>query len=198
MSLKNLVLVILVTILLTSTFYTSLDVISSFFQKITGYTSIIIQATVESPQDNTAKQETTTLTATVTQPQKEEVPQVTSSGTTSVTIEPRNESKQHVNPTILSQVVNQTESLIDKLDKLRASSRDILGYYSSINDTVNIEKWVNVIVHFNQAIDDLEDIRLYAKTVKDSATKEDVDTIKTMIADAMKVLDNIMRLIRSE
>ncbi len=198
MPLKNLFLVILITILLTSAFYTNLDNLMSLFQKITGYVTIVLYGTVESPQTNAAStQETTTLTATVTQPQKEETPQITASETVA-TVKPKNESKQYSDQTILLNVINQTENLIVKLDKLRTSSRDILGYYSSINDTVNSEKWVNVIVHFNQAVDDLSDIRLYAKTVKDSATQEDINVIKEMIADVSKTLEKIMKLVRTD
>jgi len=196
MPLKNLIPVIIITILLTSAFYTNLDNILPFLQKITGYTSIVIYGTVESPQANTGQENT--LVATVQQPQKEEPAQTQSQETpqTTAVVEPKQEKKDYVNQTILLQVANQTKGLIIKLDKFRASSRDILEYYSSINDTKNSEKWINVIVNFNQAIDGLEDIRLYAVTVKDSATKEDGDVIKAMIAEAMETLDKILGLVR--
>lgn len=198
MPLKNLFLVILITILLTSTFYANLDNLMPFFQKITGYTTIVLYGTVESPQTNaTSTQETTTLTATIVQPKKEEPAQVSASETTA-TVEPKNETKQYTDQTILLNVINQTENLIVKLDKLRTSSRDILDYYSFVNDTENVDKWINIIVHFNQALDDLEDIRLYSEGVKNSATKEDVNTIKAMIGEVLKTTNKIIKLIKSE
>lgn len=197
MPLKNLFLVIVITIILVSLFYANLDDFIPFLQKITGYASVVIYGTVIAPQTNASTPENgTTLTATVAQPQKEETEtqtNITSQTSISSTAEPQ---ERYVNQTILSQVINQTETLKIKLDKIRTSSRDILEYYSSINDTKNAETWVNVIVHFNQALDDLEKVQTYAEDVKDSATKEDVGIIKGMIGGVLKTLDKIVKLIK--
>ena len=199
MPLKNLFLVILITILLTSVFYANLDGLMPFFQKITGYTSIVIYGTVVSPQANATQEPT--LTATVTQPQKEEPVQQTnlvSQPELSATVEPSQENKeQYFNETILSQLINQTEDLKVKLDKLRTSSRAVLNYYSSVNDTKNVEKWINVVTLFNQALSNLEDTQNYTENVKSSATKENVNIIKDMIGDIRLTLDKIVKLIKS-
>lgn len=197
MPLKNLFLVIVITIILVSLFYANLDDFIPFLQKITGYASIVIYGTVIAPQTNASTLENgTTLTATVAQPQKEETETQTNISQTSISSTPEPQER-YVNQTILLQVINQTETLKIKLDKLRTSSRDILEYYSSINDTKNAETWVNVIVHFNQALDDLEKVQTYAEDVKDSATKENVNTIKGMIGDVLKTLDKIVKLIKT-
>lgn len=200
MPLKSLLIVIFTAILLSSVFYANLDNFTSFFQKITGYTSIVLYGTVISPQANASSQAgETTLTATVAQPQKQEAePQTNASTQTTVsTAVEQQEQKQYFNQTILLEVINQTENLKEKLDKLRSSSRDVLKYFSSINDTKNIEKWINAVTFFNQAVSDLEYIQTYTEGVKDSATKEDAKIIKDMISDVLKTLGKIVKLIRS-
>jgi len=196
MPLKNLFLVIFITILLTSTFYANLDNLIPFFQKITGYTSIVLYGTVESPQANTGQENT--LAATVQQPQKEEPTQIQSQETSQTTavVEPKQEKKDYVNQTILFRVINQTEELQGKLKKLRTSSLTVLDFYSSVNDTTNVEKWVNIVTLFNQALDDLKDIQNYTESVKDSATKENVSVIKGVIIDVLKILYKILELIK--
>jgi len=200
MPLKKLFLVILITIVLSSVFYANLDKAIPFFQKITGYTSIVIYGSVMAPQTNASTPENgTTLIATVAQPQKQETEtqaSVTSQTSISSTIEPQ-EQKEYVNQTVLLQVINQTKTLKAELDKLRTSSRDVLYYYSSINDTKNAEKWVNVIVLFNQALDELEKIQMYTENVREYATKENVNTIKSMVGDVLETLDKIVKLIKS-
>jgi len=186
---KNLFLVILATIVLAALTH-------SLLTKITGYASIVIYGTVESPQAS-AQANDTTLTATV-QPETES-PQVipTESYTATVaTSGQQEEQKQYVNKTLMLQVINQTENLKVKLDGLRTSSREILEYYSSINDTENVEKWINIVVLFNQALGGVEEIQDYAKDVKDSATKESVDVIKGMINNTRKTLNKVVELIK--
>ena len=95
------------------------------------------------------------------------------------------------------QLINQTEILQTRLNELRTSSLTVLDYYSSINDTNNVEKWINIVTLFNQALDDLENIQNYTESVKDSATKENIDTIKGMIGDLLKTLEKIVELVRS-
>lgn len=201
MPLENLILIIFLTVILTSVFYANLDNFSSFFQKITGYTTIVIYGTVEAPQTNISIPQENTLTATVKQPQKEESGKQVSTTEThlviSETVEPQ-EQKQYVNQTLLLQVIKQTEDLKIKLDNLRTSSRNVLKHYSSINNTKNTEKWINVIVLFNQAVAELEDIQTYAETTKDSATKENVTIIKDMITDVIKTTNKIVKLIKDE
>ncbi len=189
--LKNLLLLVLILLLLTGLgYFISL--------KATGYTSIVIQATVVSPT-SVSTQENPTLTATVTQPKAEEPTQSKTPETgISATVEQKEEKKEYVNQTILLQVINQTENLKVKLDKLRTSSRTVLNYYSSINDTDNVEKWINVVVLFNQALDDAEKIQDYTEDVKDSATKENVDVIKTIINSTRETLNKIVKLIKSD
>lgn len=188
--LKNLFLVIFVTIILTTLTH-------SLLTKITGYTSIVIYGTVESPQTS-AQTNDTTLTATVQS--QIESPQVspTESYTATVTTSESQEQKQYVNKTLILQVINQTESLKVKLDELRTSSREVLEYYSSINDTKNVEKWVNIVVLFNQALDDVEKIQNYTASVKDSVTKESVDVIKDMINNTRETLNKIVKLIKAD
>lgn len=198
MPLKNLFLIIFITILLSSVLYVNLDSLTSIFQKITGYTSIVIYGTVVAPQSSTPTQQengSTTLTATVTQPQ--ESPAQISTPEATVSSADSRKTEKYINQTVLSQVINQTEILKVRLDKLRSSSIELLNYYSSINDTQNTEKWISVVTLFNQALDDLEDIQKYAESVEDSATKENVDTIKSMINDVLKTLDKIVRLVRN-
>ena len=189
--LKNLLLLVLILLLLTGLgYFISL--------KATGYTSIVIQATVASPS-NASTQEPPTLTATVEQPKAEKPTQSKTPETgISATVEQKEEKKEYVNQTILLQVINQTENLKVKLDKLRTSSRTVLNYYSSINDTDNVEKWINVVVLFNQALDDAEKIQDYTEDVKDSATKENVDVIKTIINSTRETLNKIVKLIKSD
>lgn len=169
----------------------------SFFQKITGYTSIVIYGSVVAPstEDPTIQESSPTLTATVTQPKAEESTQSKPPETgISATVE---QKEEYVNRTILLQIINQTEDLKTKLDKLRTSSRTVLNYYSSINDIENVEKWVNVVTLFNQAIDDIEKTQNYIEGVKDSATKENSGTIKSMITDVLKTLDKIIKIIKN-
>ena len=197
---KNLVVIIFIAVFLTSVFYSSLDNLTHSFQKITGYTSIIIQATVEPPPASPTAAGDTTLTATVAQPQQEEPAQTTQSATVAQTASPIAEPapKQYIDSAILVKIVNQTEKLKIDLDGLRSSSREVLNHYSSVDDTKNVEKWVNVIVHFNQVLLELENIQTYAETVKDSATQEDIGVIKEMVADVIKTTNKIGKLIKSE
>lgn len=188
--LKNSILLILITVALASALYANFD-------KITGYTTIVIEATVTSPTGNTQENNATTLTASVSQPQKETEQVSTSPQTIVSTVEPVQEKKEYINQTVLLKVINQTESLRTQVDKLRTSSRDVLNYYSSVNDTENAGKWINVVTLFNQALDDLEDIHTYTESVKDSATQQNVSNIKVMISDVLKTLGKITKLIKN-
>ena len=102
-----------------------------------------------------------------------------------------------IDKTVLVTILIQIETLKTKFDNLKLASQGISNYYISVNDTQNSEKWNNVVALFSSGITNLDSIKDYIRSVKESPTQTDVIQIREKIRNVMLIVDSIVNVILS-
>lgn len=102
-----------------------------------------------------------------------------------------------VDKTVLLEILIQLETLKTSFVSLNNSATSLLKYYTSVNDTLNAEKWKNVTALFGDGVNSITDIQNYIDTVKDAPTQVDIQNVKNKIGNVLAIVDKIIRVILS-
>lgn len=97
----------------------------------------------------------------------------------------------------LAQSILTIESLKIKFEILKDKSQSLLAYYNVKNDTKSIQKWNKVVGLFNEAIEALDNIKLFISSVRDTATEGDLDEAANRIDNVLLVIDKIIGVMLS-